>query len=47
MLSMTLYIEEVCLNHVTIGILVSSRLKDRDREKKKNTKKDSGKDMGK
>ena len=46
MLSMLLYVEEVHLTYVTIGILESSRSKDRDRGKK-NTKKDSGKDMGK
>lgn len=48
MLSMTVYIEEVCLNHVTLRILKSSRLRDWEiGKRKKNTKKDSGKDMGK
>lgn len=46
MLSMILYVEEVCLNHVTIGILESSRLKDRDGGGNP-TKKDSGKNKGK
>lgn len=35
MLSMTVYVEEVCLNHVTLRILKSSRLRDREIGKRK------------
>lgn len=37
-LSTILYVEEVSLNHVTIGIRESFRLKDRDRKKKPHKK---------